>query len=98
MGGRDVHSGKDTSGDILQNPSFPGTKFPSDQLDFLVPKLPGPVHHILQLFENDEDQNGRGLQPDPGRYPTLEDEHRTLVAQRVLDHFQRRLRNGDHST
>ena len=64
---------------------------------FLVPKLPGPVHHILQLFEGHEDQNGGGLQPHPGRHPALEGEHRAFVAQRILDHFQRRLRNEDHS-
>ena len=50
-------------------------------------KFPGPVDHVLQLFEGHEDQNSRGLQSDPGGHPALEYEHWTFVAQRILDHL-----------
>ena len=76
-------------------PSFPRHReFRPIRLGSLGPKLPGPIDHILQLFKGYEDQNCRWLQPDPGGHPALEYEHRTFVAQRVLDHLQRRLGDG----
>ena len=59
---------------------WPGSDFQPTDLDIPAPNLPGPVNYILQLFEGDKNQDGRGLQPHPSRNPALEDEHWPFVA------------------
>ena len=45
----------------LQSLSFLARDVRQVDLGLLGPKPPGPVDHILQLFEGHEDQNSRGL-------------------------------------
>jgi hypothetical protein len=58
----------------------PEQDFQPTDLDMVSPKLPGPVDHVLQLFEGHENQDSRGLQPHPSWHPALEDEHWAFIA------------------